>query len=137
MATSHDKASIRDVAKLEELLSEPTEATIRTLTYLDGDIIALGVGGKTGPTLARMAKRASQIAGVWRRVIGVWRFSSSDLELRLHSWGVETVRCDLLDPASLANLPEAANIVYMAGMKSRAKDRQRYRSERKVMRRRA
>jgi hypothetical protein len=70
-----------------------------------------------GPTLARMAKRASDTAGVSRRVIGVSRFSSSELESQLQMWGVETLCCDLLEPKSLSALPDAANIIYMAGMK--------------------
>ena len=110
-------ASIENVAQLEELLSEPTEGVVRALGSLDGDILILGAAGKMGPTLARTAKRASDAAGVKRRVIGVSRFSSPSLENQLQSWGVETVRCDLLDPASLANLPDAANVVFMAGMK--------------------
>ena len=109
--------SIQNVAQLEDLLSEPTERVTRTLASLDGDIVILGAAGKMGPTLARMAKRASENAGVKRRVIGVSRFSSPALENQLQSSGVETVRCDLLDPASLAKLPDAANIVFMAGMK--------------------
>lgn len=85
---------------------------------LKGDIVILGVGGKVGPTLARMAKRASDLAGVTRRVIGVSRFSaSSKLEEQLHSWGVETHRCDLLDAESYTRLPDAPNVVFMAGMK--------------------
>src|ERR1700680_1270761 len=117
MASSLQKTSVRDIEELDELLSEPTEAVIRTLAALDGDIIILGVGGKMGPTLARMAKRASEFAGVSRRVIGVSRFSSPKLEPQLQAWGVETVRCDLLDPQSLSALPDAANIVFMAGVK--------------------
>jgi hypothetical protein len=70
-----------------------------------------------GPTLARMAKKASEMAGVKRRVIGVSRFSSSALEDRLRRYGIETVRCDLLDSSSLAALPDAANVIFMAGMK--------------------
>lgn len=112
-----EKTSIRDVAELEDLLSEPTEATVRSLTQLEGDIVILGVAGKMGPTLARMAKRASDAAGVNRRVIGVSRFSAPAQELQLREWGIETVRCDLLDRKPLAELPEAANVVYMAGMK--------------------
>src|SRR5882762_4292798 len=112
-----EKTSIHDVKQLEELLSEPTAGTIRALAVLDGDILVLGVGGKMGPTLARMAKRASEMAGVKRRVIGVSRFSFPALEQQLHAWGVETVRCDLLDRKLLAALPDAANVVYMAGMK--------------------
>ena len=109
--------AIENVEQLEELLSEPTPGAIKVLGALDGDIVVLGVGGKMGPTLARMAKRASELAGVKRRVIGVARFSSVALEQRLQSWGVETVRCDLLDIASLRKLPDAANVVFMAGMK--------------------
>lgn len=109
--------AIHDVAQLEELLSEPTEGFIQTLAKLRGDILVLGVGGKMGPTLARMAKRASDFARVSRRVIGVARFSTDTLENRLHGWGIETARCDLLSPGSLAKLPEAENVLFMAGMK--------------------
>src|SRR5262245_18186122 len=72
--------SIRDEEHLEELLSEPTEGVVRAMRALEGDIAVLGVAGKMGPTLARMAKRASDAAGVQRRVIGVSRFSSPALE---------------------------------------------------------
>lgn len=116
-AMLHEKTSIRDVEELEALLSEPTESTVRSLGALEGDIVILGVGGKMGPTLARMAKRASEAAGVKRRVIGVSRFSSVELERRLQSWGVETIQCDLLDRASVNALPDVANVVFMAGMK--------------------
>src|SRR4030081_3882247 len=71
-----DTTSIRDVAHLEELLSAPTEAVIHAIGQLEGDIIVLGVGGKMGPSLAAMAKRASVAANNKRRVIGVARFSS-------------------------------------------------------------
>ncbi len=117
MAISHKKDSIQDVAALEDLLSEPTQETIAAMGSLDGDLVILGVGGKMGPTLARMAKRASDLAGVSRRVIGVSRFSASKLQEKLHSWGVETHQCDLLNSKSYSQLPDAANIVYMAGMK--------------------
>lgn len=116
-STLREKRSIKDVAELEDLLSEPTAAVVRALGELEGDILVLGVGGKMGPTLARMAKRASDIAGVKRRVIGVSRFSSAHLQSQLQNWDVETVRCDLLDRNELAALPDVPNIVYMAGMK--------------------
>ena len=48
--------SIRDEVHLEELLSEPTEGVLRTMQSLAGDVIVLGVAGKMGPTLARMAR---------------------------------------------------------------------------------
>ena len=109
--------SIRTVEELEDALSNPTEKTIDALGALTGDLVVLGVGGKMGPTLARMAKRASDLAGVTRRVIGIARFSTPGLEEQLQAWGVETHRFDLLDAKSYSQLPDAANVVYMAGMK--------------------
>src|SRR5262252_4153137 len=109
--------SIRNEAHLEDLLSEPTEGVIRTMRTLSGDIMVLGVAGKMGPTLARLAKRASEAAGAKRRVIGVARFSSPALEHQLKQWGIEAIRCDLLDREALAKLPDADSVVFMAGMK--------------------
>lgn len=108
---------VRDLIHLEELLSEPTPGAIETMDRLEGDVLLLGVGGKMGPSLARMAKRASEMAGVKRRVIGVSRFSSPDLPRQLNEWGVETIATDLLDPAALASLPDVPNVIYMPGMK--------------------
>jgi nucleoside-diphosphate-sugar epimerase len=99
------------------LLSEPTGYVVEALSRLDGDLVVLGAAGKMGPTLARMARRAFDAAGARRRVIGVARFSSGDVAGRLHAHGVETVRCDLLDRDQVDRLPDAANVVAMAGMK--------------------
>jgi nucleoside-diphosphate-sugar epimerase len=109
--------AIADTDQLDDLLSEPTPLAVETLARLDGDLLLLGVGGKMGPTLARMARRASDAAGVRRRVLGAARLSDPDCEAWLRRHGVETVRCDLLDPAQLGRLPDAANVVLMAGMK--------------------
>ena len=106
-----------NVAELEDRLSEPTPSVIETLRTLPGDILFLGVAGKMGPTLARMAKRASDAAGTRRRVIGVSRFSVPEQAGHLNTHGIETIRCDLLDEAAVAQLPEAPNVVYCAGMK--------------------
>ncbi|MBC8354613.1 MAG: NAD(P)-dependent oxidoreductase [Planctomycetes bacterium] len=105
------------IEQLDELLSAPNERVVQTMRDLEGDVIVLGVGGKMGPTLARMAKRASDKAGTARRVIGVSRFSSGDLQQRLERWGIETIACDLLDESAVQKLPDAANVVYMAGFK--------------------
>lgn len=103
-------------AELEDRLSTPTPAVVETLARLPGDIVFLGVSGKMGPTLARMAKRASEAAGANRRIIGVARFSSGD-DASLREHGIETIRCDLLDEAAVSALPDAANVVYMPGRK--------------------
>ena len=109
--------SVRDVEQLEEMLSRPTPGVVETVSRLDGDVLVLGVGGKMGPTLARMLRRAADAAGKGLRVIGVSRFSSGGLERALRAHGIETIACDLLDETQLRALPEAPNVMYMAGMK--------------------
>ena len=100
--------------ELEDLLSQPRAETTAALEACPGDIIILGAGGKMGPTLARMAVRAR---GDSRRVIAVSRWSSAAARHALNDAGVETIRCDLLDPQSVARLPDAANVIFMAGQK--------------------
>ena len=114
---------IESTDQLDDLLSEPTPGVIETLGQLDGDILVLGVGGKMGPTLARMAARASQQAGIKRRVIGVARFSNPELPVWLNKHGVETLTSDLLDPRQLAQLPDAANVIVMTALKFGASGR--------------
>jgi len=108
---------ISDVIQLEQMLSEPRPELIELFSSMSGDIIVLGAGGKMGPTLARMAKRASDVAGEGRRVIAASRFSNTQEQARLDSAGIETIKADLLDDEQLDALPDAANVVYMAGMK--------------------
>jgi hypothetical protein len=108
---------IRDVEHLEEVLSEPTARAVEVMSRLQGDLVFLGVGGKMGPTLARMAHRADSVAGVRRRIWGVSRFSVAGERERLQAHGIEPIPCDLLDPAQVRQLPEAANVVFMTGMK--------------------
>lgn len=103
--------------QLENLLSEPTEAVVQAMNRLEGDVLILGVGGKMGPSLARMVERALRIAGVQRRVIGVSRFSQAGLEKALQQDGIETIRGDLLDEGFVDSLPDAANVVFMTGQK--------------------
>jgi nucleoside-diphosphate-sugar epimerase len=102
-----------DVEALEDFLAAPSRALIDDLAAIDGDILILGVGGKMGPTLAGLAKRAAP----QKRVIGVARFSEKDLQHKFEGWGIETLRCDLLDRAAVAKLPRIRNVVFMAGRK--------------------
>jgi nucleoside-diphosphate-sugar epimerase len=103
----------RDEAELEERLSRPTPALTQLLGTVPGDLLVLGAGGKMGPSLARMAKRADPS----RRVVAVSRWSDRAAAAALESDGVETIAADLLDPHALAALPDAPNIVFMAGQK--------------------
>ncbi len=108
---------IRSEQELIELLSTPTEADVEAAARMTGDLILLGAGGKMGPTLAMRARRAVKAAGVQRRITAISRFTSAIVKQELAEAGVETVSCDLLDPAALAALPEAENIIYLAGRK--------------------
>jgi len=103
--------------QLDNCLSEPTPGLLDTLRQQPGDILVLGVGGKMGPTLARMARRALDQLGRPDKVIGVARFSSKDLPAELEQHGVVPVACDLLNRQAVAKLPEAPNIIFMAGQK--------------------
>lgn len=104
---------IADETILEDMLSCPSNALVETLAALEGDITILGVGGKMGPTLARMAKRAAP----GKRVIGVARFSDPAVRTQLEEHGIETVACDLLDEEAVNGLEKTANMVFMAGRK--------------------
>jgi len=108
---------MKTIEELEAALSKPTEALIQDLSRVDGDIIILGVGGKMGPSLARLAKNAINEGGLNKRVIGVSRFSSEEAKRELEDAGVETISCNLLNDDELFKLPEVANVIYMAGNK--------------------
>ena len=116
------QAAPRSEEELDALLSTPRAATLAALARVPGDVVVLGAGGKMGPTLARMAARARDEAGSHRRVIAVSRFSADGTEQFLHQAGVETLRCDLLDRDAVALLPDASNVVFMAGQKFGTRD---------------
>jgi nucleoside-diphosphate-sugar epimerase len=99
--------------ELDEYLTRASRALAADLAAIDGDVIVLGVGGKMGPTLARLARNAA----VGKRVIGVARFSESGLRETLNGCGVETIACDLLDRQAVQKLPQIRNVVFMAGRK--------------------
>jgi nucleoside-diphosphate-sugar epimerase len=101
------------VDALEDFLTTPSRVLLDDLATVDGDILILGVGGKMGPTLAGLAKRAAP----QKRVIGVARFSEPGLQRKLEAWGVEPRQCDLLDRTAVTELPRIRNVVFMAGRK--------------------
>lgn len=103
--------------KLNELLTIPSDKLVEDIAKIKGDIMILGAGGKMGPTLCLLAKKAIKKAGIEKRVIAVSRFSDPIALDLLHSNGIETISCDLLDNDSLQALPEVENVIYMAGRK--------------------
>ena len=101
------------VEHLEDVMTAPSAALVADLARVPGDIIVLGAGGKMGPTLARLAKRAAP----GRRVVAVARFTGPGARESLERHGVECIRADLLDRDAVARLPELPNVVFMAGRK--------------------
>ena len=104
-------------AQLDEALSTPSQALIDDMAKLDGDIMILGAGGKVGPTLSVMAKRAVEASGVDRKVIAVSRFTDPFVVALMEKEHVECISCDLTKPEQIAKLPKVKNIIYMAGRK--------------------
>src|SRR5882757_11031417 len=103
----------RDVGHLEEVMTAPSKALVAEFAKIPGDLIILGIGGKIGPTLARLAKRAAPA----KRVVGVARFSEKGVREQLTGWGIECVEADLLDRGQVEALPKLPNVVFMAGRK--------------------
>ena len=101
------------VEQLDDFLATPSQALIDDLAAVDGDILILGVAGKMGPTLARLARNAAP----QKRIIGVARFSEPALRERLEEWGIETITADLLDAEQVRALPRVKNVIFMAGRK--------------------
>ena len=104
---------INTVEELDDVLSRPSERLIEFVKSLSGDIMILGTGGKIGPTMALMAKRAIDKAGVKKQVIGV---DVVDLPA-LAAQGIQTIKCDMLDLHAVEKLPQVENIIFMAGRK--------------------
>ncbi len=90
---------------------------------LEGDILILGAGGKMGPSLAKLAKRAADAAGGGRRIRAVSRFGSNAARRELESAGISTIACNLLDRDEVGALPLCENVLYLAGRKFGSQDR--------------
>ena len=108
---------MRTIEELEAKLAEPSDALVQDMANIEGDIMLLGVGGKMGPSLARLAMNAIQKAGANKQVYGASRFSSARLKDELERDGVKTIAADLLNPNDLEQLPDVKNVIYMAGNK--------------------
>jgi len=105
--------SALDECTLEDILSEPTEATKKAIADLTGDIAVLGAGGKMGPTLVMMLKKASS----GKNVYAISRFSDKAVRSRIERAQVKTIEADLLDESFYRKLPVVENVFYLVGMK--------------------
>jgi nucleoside-diphosphate-sugar epimerase len=70
-----------------------------------------------GPTLTVMLRRAADELADGRRIIAVSRFSSDTAAKVFTQQNVEVIPADLSDRTALAMLPNAPNVIFMAGQK--------------------
>jgi nucleoside-diphosphate-sugar epimerase len=108
---------IADEAQLDDVLSRPRPQLVEFIRQVRSPLVILGAGGKMGPTLAVLAHRAAMTAGHKLRVIAVSRFNNTAAREWLEAHGVETISCDLFDREAVARLPEAADLLYLVGVK--------------------
>jgi len=113
----------QNIQELDDSLSQPHPSVVELFRRRSGNVILLGAGGKMGPSMARMAKRAADEAGGERRVWAVSRFGDASIAEGLESHGVEPISADLMDPTSWAGLPDAELVVFMVGCKFGTADR--------------
>jgi hypothetical protein len=123
-ATEHGskkRVSMLDViqteTELEEALTTPQPSLIEFIRSVSSPLVLLGAGGKMGPTLAVLAKRAAEVANHPLEVIAVSRFSDGGARAWLEQRGVQTLQVDLLDRVAVQRLPNSQNVLYLAGMK--------------------
>jgi nucleoside-diphosphate-sugar epimerase len=109
--------TIQTEAQLESVLTEPGPALIQFIPRVRSPLIVLGAGGKMGPTLAILAKRAAEAATHPLQVIAVSRFNDPAARDSLEKQGVKTISGDLLDRSVVQDLPSADNLIYLVGMK--------------------
>lgn len=108
---------IANEQELDEVLTQPSPELVSQIRALASPLVILGAGGKMGPTLAVLARRAAEAAQLSLEVVAVSRFNNPVTRDWLESSGVRTIACDLLDRDAVAALPDSANVVYMAGFK--------------------
>lgn len=117
-----DQSAPHSVEELEELLSRPTAGVVEALERCPGDVLVLGAGGKMGATCVRMARRAADETGDARRITAVSRFASTATVEGIRATGADVIAADLSDRDQLWKLPEAPNVIYLAGQKFGTRD---------------
>jgi dTDP-4-dehydrorhamnose reductase len=103
--------------QLNDTMTRPGPALTRFIRSVQSPLVILGAGGKMGPTLAVLARRAADAAGHDLDVVAVSRFSDRAAREWLEAQNVQTLSVDLFDQAALENLPDTPNVIYLVGLK--------------------
>ncbi|HIE99211.1 MAG TPA: NAD(P)-dependent oxidoreductase [Fuerstia sp.] len=107
----------RSTAELDRLISEPSQEVMRAVEQCPGTFAVLGAGGKMGFHASLMLQRALRKLGRNDAVMTVSRFSSPATRQQFDDAGFRVIAADLSDPQSVADLPLAENILFLAGVK--------------------
>lgn len=108
---------MKNLLELDQKLTQPSAALIDDIAKLEGDILILGAGGKMGPSLGILAKRAIDESGEKKEVICVSRYSDKDQKRELENKGIRVIEADLMSEEDLKSLPDVKNVIYMVGHK--------------------
>jgi hypothetical protein len=108
---------IQTEQELENVLTQPGPALIEFIRRVSSPLVILGAGGKMGPTLAALARRAADAARHPLEIIAVSRFSDKQTRTWLEQQGVSTLDADLLDWNAVQKLSDSPNIIYLVGLK--------------------
>lgn len=108
---------LEDENQLDEWLTRPRQILIDFVRTLPSPLLILGAGGKMGPTLAVLAKRAAIASGCSLDVVAVSRFTDEHSRRWLERHEISTIGADLLDRNAVAKLPDAANVIFLVGLK--------------------
>lgn len=107
---------LADEAALDDWMTRPSDALSAFVASLRGPLVVLGAGGKMGPSLCVLARRAAEAAGRDLDVVAISRFSDPAAREWLEARDVRTMSCDLMED-DLAALPDAENVLYLVGLK--------------------
>lgn len=102
---------------LDDVMTAPKSVLQEFIKSVSSPLVILGAGGKMGPTLAVLAKRAADATGHPLDVVAVSRYSDSRARDWLEARGVKTISADLMKRESLTGLPDARNLIYLVGLK--------------------
>ncbi len=108
---------IENEEDLDEVLTRPRPLLVEFIKTLHSPLLLLGAGGKMGPSLAVLARRAAQMAGHRLEIVAASRFSNATTRKWLEDHEIKTISCNLLEPDGLQQIPDAENIIYLVGQK--------------------
>jgi nucleoside-diphosphate-sugar epimerase len=108
---------IESEAELDEFLTRPSAALLDFIKTVPSPLLILGAGGKMGPTLAVLARRAADAANHPLEVVAASRFSDPNARTWLEKHNVRALQADLTRAQDFQTLPDSNALIYLVGQK--------------------